>query len=132
METDWEKCSVTKYNMFTMTCNAKLSQRFANMTVILYSTAITLFSSKILIKHVDDGKSSNVSTRILILEMDLPFDVNQRYVYESIIIAQFLYLLMCVNAIGLLNGLLINLVSLAGPRYYYYCHYYHYYYFNYL
>jgi len=72
MEIDWEKCSVTKYNMFTMTCNAKLSQRFANMTVILYSTAITLFSSKILIKHADDGKSSNVSTRILILEMDLP------------------------------------------------------------
>jgi len=137
MAIDWEKCSNTKFSMLATMCNAKLSQRFANMTVILYSIAVIFFSSKILIKHADDGKASNVSTRLLILEMDLPFDINQRFVYELVIIAQFLYLLLCADANCLLNALLINLVSYycnylsnyySEYYYYYYYKYYHYYY----
>ncbi|XP_071643345.1 odorant receptor 10-like isoform X2 [Temnothorax longispinosus] len=42
--------------------------------------------------------------------MDLPFDVNRRFVYESVIIVQFLHLILCAEAVGLLNALLINLV----------------------
>lgn len=108
--TDWEKCSSTKFSMFAMMCNAKLSQRFANMTVVFYTTAVILYSSKIFIKHTDDVNASNVS-RSLVLDMDLPFDTNRRFVYELVIIAQFLHLLLCSDAIGLLNALLINLVS---------------------
>jgi len=116
MATDWEKCSSTKFSMFATTCNAKLSQRFTNITVILYSTATIFFSSNIFTKNTNESKASNVSTRLLILEMDLPFDVNQRFVYESVIIAQFLHLLLCVDANGLLNALLINLVSAAAQK----------------
>jgi len=123
MAIDWEKCSNTKFSMLATVCNAKLSQRFANMTVIFYSIAVIFFSSKIFIK--DDGKASNISTQLLILDMDLPFDVNQRFVYELVIIAQFFYLLLCADANCLLNALLINLVS--NYYYYYYYHYYYYY-----
>lgn len=111
MAIDWEKCSRTKFSMFVMTYNVKLSERFANMTVIFYSAAVILYSSNTLIKHSDNGTASNISAPLLILEMDLPFDVNRRFVYESIIIVQFLHLLLCAGAIGLLNVLLINLVS---------------------
>lgn len=111
MTIDWEKCSNTKFSLFATTYNAKLSERFVNMTVILYSTAVFLFSTKIFVKHMDGGNASNVSTRLLIVEMDLPFDTNQRFVYESVIIIQFLHLLLCADAIGLFNALLINLVS---------------------
>jgi len=111
MTIDWEKYSSTKFNMFATTCNVKLSQRIANMSVILYSTSIIFFSSNIFVKPVNDGTASNISTRLLILEMDLPFDINQRFVYESVIIVQFFHLLLCTNAVGLLNALLINLVS---------------------
>jgi len=116
MAIDWEKRSTTKFSMLVTACNAKLSQRFANMMLILYSMSIIFNSSKIFIKHADDGKVSNISRRLLILEMDLPFDVNQRFVYELVIIAQFLFLLLCADATCLLNALLINLVS-------YYCNY---------
>ncbi|XP_071643332.1 uncharacterized protein [Temnothorax longispinosus] len=109
MANDWEECSNTKFSMLTTKCNAKLSQRVANTTVILYSTSAIFFSSKILVKHADGGIGSNVSTRLLILDMDLPFDTNRRFVYESVIIVQFFYLLVCSNAMGLLNALLINL-----------------------
>jgi len=111
MAIDWKKCSKKKFSMFVTSYNAKLSERFANMTVILYSTAVILYSTHILRKHIDDGNASNVSTRLLVLEMDLPFDTNKRFVYESIIIVQFFYLLLCSDAIGLLNASLINLVS---------------------
>jgi len=119
MAIDWEKCSSTKFSMFVTNCNANLSQRFTNMTVILYSTAVILFSSNILVKYVDDGTTSNVSSRLLVLDMDLPFDANQRFVYESVIIVQFFHLLLCADATGLLNALLINLVSPAAQKNYY-------------
>jgi len=85
------------------------------MTVILYSTATIFFSSNIF-TNTNESKTSNVSTRLLILEMDLPFDVNQKYVYESVIIVQLFHLLLCVDANGLLNALLINLVSAAAQK----------------
>ncbi|XP_018364894.1 PREDICTED: odorant receptor 13a-like [Trachymyrmex cornetzi] len=48
--------------------------------------------------------------------MDLPFDANNRFVYESVIIVQFFYLLLCADAIGLLNALLINLILHIGGQ----------------
>ncbi|XP_011870726.1 PREDICTED: odorant receptor 4-like [Vollenhovia emeryi] len=42
--------------------------------------------------------------------MDLPFDTSQRFVYELVIIVQFFYSLLCTNANGLLNALLVNLI----------------------
>jgi len=114
MAIDWEKCSSTKFSTFVTTCNAKLSQRFTNVTLILHSTAAILFTSQTLAKFGDDGTASNVS--LLILEMDLPFDTNQRFVYESVIITQFLHFLLCADANGLLNALLINLVSSAALK----------------
>ncbi|XP_071568983.1 odorant receptor 13a-like [Temnothorax nylanderi] len=110
MAIDWEKCSKTKFSMFATTSNVKLSHRFANITVILYSTSIIFFSSNVFIQNAGDGITFNDSTRLLVLEMDLPFDANRRFVYESVIIIQFVYLLVCANAMGLLNALLINLI----------------------
>ncbi|XP_077261495.1 odorant receptor Or1-like isoform X2 [Temnothorax americanus] len=110
MAIDWEKCTNSKFSMLTTKCNAKLSQRFSNITVILYLTNITLFSSNVFIKNMDDVITSNDSTRSLIIDMDLPFDVNRRFVYESVIIVQYLHLLVCANAMGLINALLINLI----------------------
>ncbi|XP_077261530.1 odorant receptor 4-like isoform X1 [Temnothorax americanus] len=110
MAIDWKKCTNSKFSMLTTKCNAKLSQRFTNITVILYLTNVTLFSSNIFIKNMDDVITSNVSTRSLIIDMDLPFDVNRKFVYESVIIVQFLHMLICANGMGLINALLINLI----------------------
>jgi len=116
MAIDWKMGSSTKFSMFVTKCNANLSQRFANMTVVLYTTAVILFNSNILVKYIHDRTATNVSSRLLVLEMDLPFDANQRFVYESVIIVQFLHLLLCSDAIGLLNALLINLVSFVAQK----------------
>jgi len=111
MAIDWEKCSSTKFSMFVTSYNAKLSERFVNMMIILHSIAVILCNTHILVKHVDDGNASNVSTRLFVLEMDLPFDANQRFVYESVIIIQFFHFLLCSNVVSVFNAFLINLVS---------------------
>lgn len=110
MAIDWEKCFSTEFSMFVTTSNAKLSRRFANVTVALYSMAVIFHSSNI-VKHTDDDKVFNTSTRPLVMNMNLPFDLNRTYVYVLIIIIQFIHLLLCSCATGLLNALLINLVS---------------------
>lgn len=109
MAIDWEKCLNAEFSMFVTTWNAKLSRYFANVTVALHTINIIIYSS-IIVKQADD-KASNTSTRPLLMNMDLPFNFNQTYIYELIIIIQFVYLLLCACANGLLNALLINLVS---------------------
>ncbi|XP_071643156.1 odorant receptor 13a-like isoform X2 [Temnothorax longispinosus] len=81
-------------------------------TILLCKLVIFWYKqrSNVFIQNADDGITFNDSTRLLILEMDLPFDANRRFVYESVIIIQFVYLLICANAMGLLNALLINLI----------------------
>jgi len=113
MAIDWERCPSTKFSMFATKCNVKLSQRFAVMTVILYSTSVIVFSSSILVNLVNNDDTAFNVSRLLILEMDLPFDINRKFIYELIIIIQFFHLVLCADAVGLLNALLINLVSLS-------------------
>ncbi|XP_012061487.1 PREDICTED: odorant receptor 67c-like [Atta cephalotes] len=48
--------------------------------------------------------------------MDLPFNANRRFVYESVIIAQFVNLLLCADANCLINAFLINLILHIGGQ----------------
>ncbi|XP_014480041.1 PREDICTED: odorant receptor 4-like [Dinoponera quadriceps] len=110
MAVDWEKCSSTEFNMFTMKCKAKLSQRLANLTMAFYSTAVIFYSSDVLVNRLDVSRTSNTTARPLILKMEIPFDSNKRFVYESLIIMQFLQLWSCSCTIGTINILLIILI----------------------
>lgn len=65
---DWKKCPAR--NSVRSRRRAMPNYRsFANMTVILFPTAVILFSSNSLVKHMDDGTASNIFT-LFILEMD--------------------------------------------------------------
>ncbi|XP_032669891.1 odorant receptor 67c-like [Odontomachus brunneus] len=110
MAVDWEKCSSTEHSMFTMACKAKLSQRLANLTITLYSAAVILHSSDVLVYRLDVSRTSNVTARPFILKMNVPFDSNKRFVYESVVITQFVHLYLCSCTIGVINILLINLI----------------------
>ncbi|KAL0134026.1 hypothetical protein PUN28_001134 [Cardiocondyla obscurior] len=109
MAIDWEKCTRTKFSMFATTCNAKLSQRLVNMTVIIYSGTVIFYSIGVIFQQTNNDSATN-GTKQFILDMDLPFDANQRFIYESVIVVQFIHLLLCADGMGLLNIVLINLV----------------------
>ncbi|XP_072750615.1 odorant receptor 4-like [Anoplolepis gracilipes] len=90
MANDWEKYSNSEFNMFTMTCH-------------------------VVVKHTDD-KASNISTRPLVINMNLPFDFNRTYVYELTIIIQFIHVMLCTLLLGTLNSLLISLILHLGGQ----------------
>lgn len=121
MAVDWKKCSSTEFSMLTMKCKAKLSQQLANLTMVLYSIAVILYSSDVLVR-LNVSRTSNITVRPLILKMEIPFDSNKRFIYESVVIISFFHLFMCSCAIGSINVLLINLVSTTLFPRYYNCH----------
>ncbi|XP_072750616.1 odorant receptor 4-like [Anoplolepis gracilipes] len=116
MAIDWEKCSSSEVSRFTMTWNAKLSRRFANLSLTLYVVAVIFHCSHIVVKHTDNDKASNTSMRPLVMNMDLPFDFNLKYVYELTIMIQLIHIMLFSCANGLVNALLINLILHVGGQ----------------
>lgn len=110
MSIDWENRTIDEVSMITTTHNANLCRRFNNGTVILYTIAVIFHVSNVY-TNIMDEPTSNTSTRPLVMNMDLPFDLNRTLVYVSILIIQFIHLILCAYINGLLNILLINLVS---------------------
>ncbi|EZA57542.1 ObirOr5-V13 [Ooceraea biroi] len=114
MAIDWDKCFRAEFDTFTTINHAKLSQRFSNTIVALFSIAAILYSTNIVRMGTD--KTTNASIRQpLILEMDLPFG-DGRFVYELVIIAQFLHLVICSCCIASVNALLVNLILHASGQ----------------
>ncbi|XP_067206895.1 odorant receptor 10-like isoform X2 [Linepithema humile] len=116
MAIDWKRCSDAEFSMSVTIYNAKLSQRLAHSTLVLYTMAVMFYSSHIFVNRTDGDKTFNVSTRRLVLHMDIPFDINRKFIYELIIIVQFIHLHLCSCMIGLLNVLLINLILHVGGQ----------------
>lgn len=110
MAIDWENRAIDEVSMITTTYNANLSRRFNNGTVAIYTVAVMFHCSHLFANDMDE-KASNTSLRPLIMNMDLPFDFSKTLVYWPIIIIQFIHLMLCAYINGMLNTLLINLVS---------------------
>lgn len=111
MAIDWENRIIDEVSLITTTYNANLSRRFNNGTVILYTIAVMFHVSNVFMNDSDDKKTSNTSTQPLVMNMDLPFALDQTLVYKLVIIIQLIHLMLCAYINGLLNILLINLVS---------------------
>ncbi|XP_072750605.1 odorant receptor Or1-like [Anoplolepis gracilipes] len=118
MAIDWKNRNVDEVSMISTTYNANLSRRFNNGTVILYALTVIISSnvSSVFISDRNDEQASNTSTRLLIMNMDLPFDLNRTLIYGLILIIQFIHLMLCANINGLLNILLINLILHVGGQ----------------
>ncbi|GAB1863053.1 Odorant receptor [Camponotus japonicus] len=115
MSIDWENRTIDEVSMITTTHNANLCRRFNNGTVILYTIAVIFHVSNVY-TNIMDEPTSNTSTRPLVMNMDLPFNLNRTLVYVSILIIQFIHLILCAYINGLLNILLINLILHVGGQ----------------
>ncbi|XP_070150951.1 odorant receptor 4-like [Polyergus mexicanus] len=116
MAIDWENRTIDEVSKITTTYNANLSRRFNNGTVILYTVAVMFHVSNVFMNDSGDEKAFNTSTRPLVMNMDLPFDLDQTLVYELVIIIQLIHLMLCAYINGLLNILLINLILHVGGQ----------------
>lgn len=80
------------------------------MSVFLYGTGV-------LVAHADEPddvaaeRQLAVPARELFLKMELPFESNASPVYEVVMIVQFFHQLAAATIVGVLNALIVSLVS---------------------
>lgn len=101
MSNDWREYS----NMYAMIDKAVLSHRCSKLIIGVYSTAVLLYSTVNFHKQTDDD------CRELLIKMELPFAFCESPIYETVTGVQFVQLMAVASAIGMLDALIVTLVS---------------------
>jgi len=105
---DWKECDVC--DEYMMTRVAYISRRFSNFIIALYALSVFLYATGTLLKY----KSNNqTDTRELILKMELPFEIKSTSVHIAVLVTQFVHQTSAASMVGVINSLLITLVSLS-------------------
>lgn len=109
MAEDWRDSADSDVDMRETTCKAKLSSRITNAMVTLHALAIVAYSSGIILADVDINDRANAPP--LLLKVEVPIDIHSQLRYKVLLTAQFVYLLIAGCGAGLVNALLLTLVS---------------------
>ncbi|KYM97078.1 hypothetical protein ALC62_12186 [Cyphomyrmex costatus] len=108
MSNDWSEYS----NMYAMIDKAILAHRCSKLTIGVYSTAVLLYSTA----SINFRKQTNDSCRELLIKMELPFEFCESPIYEIVECVQFVHLMAVASAIGMLDALMVTLVTTNSPR----------------
>ncbi|GAB1863063.1 Odorant receptor [Camponotus japonicus] len=114
MTKDWHDCVNSEIGMQETICKAKLCERITNAMLLLHTLSVIAYGTRIILANVDI--TDRTSQPPYIHKMELPFDVNTQRVYKMIVIAQFVYVIMCSWAAGAVNALLLTLVLHIGGQ----------------
>lgn len=109
MEEDWNDCNNSDINMRETRCKAKLAGRITNAMFTLHTLTIVGYSIGIFLADVD--VTDHQSELPLLLKVTLPIDINTTRRYKTLLYAQFVHLVLSGCGTGLLNALLLTLVS---------------------
>lgn len=109
MAEDWCDSVDSDVGMRETTCKAKLSGRITNAMVTLHTLAIVAYSSGIILADVNVNDREN--TPPLLLKVEVPIDIHSQLRYNILLAVQFVYLLIVGCGAGLVNTLLLTLIS---------------------
>jgi len=113
MAEDWNDCASSNINMRETACKAKLADRITNAMFTLHTLTIVAYSIGILLADVDISEQSELP---LFLKVELPVNINTKHKYKMLLTMQFVHLIMSGCGTGLLNALLLTLVSKFGKQ----------------
>jgi len=94
-----------------MTNKANLSHRYSMLIIGVYSIAVIVYVSVIMELNFIDSDKSNKTEDQLFLKMKFPFVHNVSPIHEIVMVFQFVQLLSNASIIGMLDALIITLVS---------------------
>lgn len=106
MVDDWKEREVS--DNYTMTRIAYISRCFSNFIIISCAASVFLYATGTLLKQKGDNQTD---TRELILKMELPFAIESTSVYVAVLVTQFVHQTSAASMAGVLDSLLIILVS---------------------
>lgn len=110
MAEDWNKCVSTR-KMQLMISKAILSHRFSKCSIGAYSITVLLFGVGNMIAQRSTSSEQLVEEKQLIIKMKLPSECNATPLYEIVLITQFLLQFTSALVAGMLNALIVTLVS---------------------
>lgn len=112
IDQDWSECVINDSYRSTMTSMADMSNRFANIMFSLYAfSSFFLSIGEHLLQSMDDVNEFGNISRELPIKMEFPFDISKSPIFECFLFAQFLYDMVIAFVVGLINALLVALVS---------------------
>lgn len=109
MTEDWNKSTHTKLQ--PMISKAILSHRFSKGSIAAYSITLLLFGACDMVLQRNAGSEQLVEEKQFVIKMQLPSECNTSPFYEIIMITQFLMQFTLALVAGMLNALIVTLVS---------------------
>ncbi|XP_014480031.1 PREDICTED: odorant receptor 4-like [Dinoponera quadriceps] len=116
MSDDWDDCAKSDVELRETECKAKISDRIMNSIVILHTMSIVAYCLGIILDNITVDVTDHTAELSYVNKLDFPFDVNTQLVYRTILIVQFLFLIMCGWAAGVTNVLLLSLTLHAAGQ----------------
>lgn len=111
---DWRSYDSIALNMRIMTNKANLSHRCSMLIIGVYSMAVVVYSSVIIeLNNINTNVESGEKEHQLLLKMQFPFVYEFFPMYEIVMFVQFVQLLSHASVIGMLDALIITLVSFS-------------------
>jgi len=106
---DWNDCAGDDISTRETICKARLANRITNAIFILHVFTILGYSIGIFLANFDiTGEETEPS---LLLKVELPINTSIKYIHNILLGIQFVHLIMSGCGNGLLNALLLVLVS---------------------
>nr|XP_033337565.1 odorant receptor 4-like [Megalopta genalis] len=109
MEVDCTKYAVVDTNN-VISKTADLSFRLTSMIPALYMVSVCCHA----VGTLTNPRSNDSMDRQLLLNMDLPFDINQSLTYELVLVVQIIYQVMSAYTFSLFSALLLMTILHAG------------------
>lgn len=111
---DCSECVINNSYKSTMMSMADVSRRFVNTMFSFYAfSSFFLSIGEHLLQSMHDADQQfGNSSRELPIKMQFPFDVSKSPIFECFLIGQFIYDLIIALVVGLINALLVALVSI--------------------
>lgn len=113
MEEDWGNVGVCDKSVScTMASNADLSRRCSHVLISINATAAICYSATSLLRRSADFREDlNISSRVLPIKMEFPFEVDASPLFELLAVGQTLHMVSIAALVAMINCLIITLVS---------------------
>lgn len=112
MDRDGRECDVNDLHASTMISVADLSRRCSSVMISINALAAFFLSiGEHMLQSLSDANRVDNNSRELPIKMEFPFDISESPIFECFLIGQFLYELLLASIVGMVNALLVSLVS---------------------
>jgi len=105
---DWKECDIS--DEYTMSRIAYVSRWVSNVIIFSHMMSVFLYAIGTLMKIKNENQTD---VRELIIKMEIPFEIESTSVHIAVLVTQFIHQTSAAGMVGVLNSLLIILVSLS-------------------